>query len=49
MEHRTSRRSLVPIALLAVLAASSAQAKETEVLRMRAFSVNMQGGRSPRP
>ena len=50
MNYWMPRRSFVPMALLAVLAvplvSSSAHAKEQEVLRLRAFSVNMQGGRA---
>jgi hypothetical protein len=50
MNHGIPRRSFVPMALLAVLAVPLvsvfAHAKEQELLRLRAFAVNMQGGRA---
>jgi hypothetical protein len=50
MEYGMPRRSFVPMALLAALAvpliSSSAHAKETELLRLRAFTISMQRGRA---
>jgi hypothetical protein len=50
MDNRISRRSLVPMVLLAALALSlgpsSVMAKDEALLRLRAFTVSMQAGRA---